>query len=349
MNANLTHSSPFISSPASVAKVMRTVIYALLPGIILYAALFGWAVLNNIVLTILSALIFECLMLLLRGRSVRDFLFDGSAVVTAVLLALTLPPLVPWWIPVLGSFFAIVVAKQLYGGLGYNTFNPAIAAYAILLISFPLEMSMWSAPLAQIQEPLGLIETIHYAFSGSVPENMEFDALTSATLLDHVRTETGLGRNINDIGTSPVFGYFAGAGYEWVNLGFLLGGLWLLYKKIISWHIPVAMLTSLALISSLFYLIDHSVYLNPLIHLFSGASMLGAFFIATDPVTAPATSRGRLIYAAAAGILIFIIRVWGGYPDSVAFAILLTGLTVPLLDYYTVPKVYGARSNNERP
>ncbi len=346
--SNPAGSSPFIPSSSSVTKVMMTVVLALLPGIVLYIWLFGWGILTNLILTTTFALLFEWLMLLIRDRPVKEFLFDGSAIVTALLLGLTLPTLVPWWIPVLGAFFAIVVAKHLYGGLGYNTFNPAMAAYAVLLISFPLEMSLWSAPLVSQPETLGLLESVQYSFTGSLPTGLEFDALTSATMLDHVRTEVGLGKAVDTIEQADVFGYVGAAGFEWVNAAFLLGGLWLVYKKIISWHIPVMLMASLALISGACFLIDGSQFINPLIHLFSGATMLGAFFIATDPVTAPTTSLGRIIYAAGIGLLIYIIRIWGGYPDGVAFAVLLIGLTVPLLDYYTAPKVYGARAKYEK-
>ena len=345
VNQNNVSSSPFIDSSASVAKVMRTVIYALLPGIILYVWMFGWGILVNITIACISAMIFEWFMLMLRDRPVRMFLFDGSALVTALLLALTLPPLAPWWIAVLGSFFAIVVAKHLYGGLGYNTFNPAMAAYAVLLISFPREMSIWSTPIVNVGEPLTFLNTFHYSFTQSLPSEIEFDMLTQATLLDHVRTEVGQGKNIDDIVRSPVFGHIASAGYEWINGGFLLGGLWLIYRKIITWHIPVALLSALAGISALCFYIDPNYFANPLVHLFSGASILGAFFISTDPVTASTTPIGRIIYAAAIGLLTYAIRVWGGYPDGIAFAVLLIGLTVPLLDYYTAPKVYGARAS----
>ena len=338
-------SSPFVPSSASVAKVMRTVIYALVPGLILYIYLFGWGVLVNILIATASALLFEWGMLLLRGRPVRVFLFDGSAIITAILLVLALPPLVPWWLPVVGSFFAIVVAKHLYGGLGYNTFNPAMVAYAVLLISFPRELSVWDAPLAQVDHALSFGETLQYSLFHTLPASVQFDALTSATVLDHMRTQIGLGKPLAQIATSPVFGHLAGAGYEWVNLGFLLGGLWLIYKKIISWHIPVAMLSAIAVISGICFLIDAQQFASPLLHLLGGASILGAFFIATDPVTASTTPRGRIIYAAGIGLLTFAIRAWGGYPDGVAFAVLLMGLTVPILDHYTAPKVYGARAD----
>jgi len=327
---------------------MRTVIYAMIPGILIYIALFGWGVVINILIACVSAIVFEWIMLLLRDRPVRVFLLDGSALITAILLALAIPPMVSWWIPVLGCFFAIVVAKHLYGGLGYNTFNPAMAAYAILLISFPRELSLWTAPLEQIWQlntPLNFIETLQYSLFNSLPPSIEFDALTSATILDHVRTEIGLGKHIVEIKQSPIFGFVSGSGFEMVNAGFLLGGLWLIYKKIISWHIPFTMLATIAVISSICYLINSDIFTNPMVQLLGGASMLGAFFIATDPITASTTPLGKIIYGIGIGLLTFAIRSWGGYPDGVAFAVLLIGLTVPILDHYTAPKVYGARSS----
>jgi len=325
---------------------MRTVMYALVPGIIIYVLLFGWGILVNILLASLSALVFELVMLVVRKRPIRRYLFDGSALVTAILLSLALPPMLPWWIPVTGSFFAIVVAKHLYGGLGYNVFNPAMASYAILLVSFPRELSLWSVPLELLAQPLNFIEILTYSFFNTLPELLTFDAITAATALDHLRTEISLGTNIEEIRRAPVFGFVAGTGMEWVNAVFLLGGVWLIYKKIITWHIPVAMLASIAAISGVCFMINAEIYASPILHLLSGASILGAFFIATDPVTASTTPLGRLIYGCAIGLLTFSIRAWGGYPDGVAFAVLLIGLTVPLLDHYTAPKVYGARTRH---
>jgi len=343
-NMTATTSSPFVPSTVSVARVMRTVIYALIPGVFIYIALFGWGVLTNILIVTLSALLFEWIMLLVRDRPVKVYLFDFSAIITAILLSLAIPPLAPWWLLVLGSFFAIVVAKHLYGGLGYNTFNPAMAAYAVLLISFPLEMSMWTAPLSEASQSLNIIESFKYVLFQVLPINMQYDALTSATVLDYVRTELSTGKLLPEISRSPVFGYLAGKGFEWINLGFLLGGLWLLYKKIISWQIPMAVLTGLGVSSLLGYLINPDIYASPLIHIMGGATILGAFFIATDPVTASTTPLGRIIYGAGIGFLTFAIRSWGGYPDGMAFAVLLMGMLVPLLDYYTAPKVYGERA-----
>jgi electron transport complex protein RnfD len=254
-----------------------------------------------------------------------------------VLLALALPPLAPWWIPVIGSLFAIVIAKQLYGGLGYNPFNPAMAGYVVLLISFPRELSLWPAT----GQLLGLQDTLLLVFTGSLPDTLTLDAITMATPLDAVKTRLGLSETLTEIRDSDVFGSFAGAGWEWINLWFLLGGLWLLQQKIIKWQIPAGMLGGLFLTALLFYAWNPDVYASPLFHLFSGAAMLGAFFIATDPVSASTTPRGGLYYGLGIGVLTYVIRTWGGYPDGVAFAVLLMNMAAPTIDYYTRPRVFG--------
>jgi electron transport complex protein RnfD len=223
-----------------------------------------------------------------------------------------------------------------------------MAAYAILLISFPKELSLWGAPLADAGEHLGFLEAFRFSLFHVLPSNLQFDALTSATVLDHIRTEVGLGKSMAQISQEPVFGMLAGVGYEWINLCFLAGGSWLIYKKIITWHIPAALLGAMFVISSLFYFVDPQTFANPGIHLLGGASILGAFFIATDPVTASTTPVGRVVYGAGIGVLTYAIRIWGNYPDGVAFAVLLMGLTVPLLDHYTAPKVYGARKGYDQ-
>ncbi len=278
--------APFIHNNNSVSKIMQQLLYALMPGIVVYVYFFGWNVIVNLFLASITALICEALMLWLRKRPLREFITDYSAIVTAFLLALALPPFVPWWITVLGTAFAIIVAKHLYGGLGYNLFNPAMVGYAILLISFPLQMSDWSIIL---------------------------DTVSGATPLETMKTESR---------------------WEWINAAFLLGGCWLLYKRIITWHIPVAMLVSLIILSGIFFLINPNLYPSPLFHLLSGATIMGAFFIATDPVTAATSNKARLIYAAGIGILIYVIRTWGAYPDAVAFAVLLMNMAAPTIDYY---------------
>lgn len=324
---------------------MLRVVYALLPGVAAYVWYFGWGVVINILFAIVVALASEALMLTLRGRAVKPFLYDGSAVVTAVLLALSLPPLLPWWMTLIGVAFAIIVAKQLYGGLGYNPFNPAMVGYVVLLISFPREMTSWLAPETVNSHSLGFLGTTSIIFTGQLPPGLALDAITAATPLDTLKTQLALDRTVDNIrSTSPVFDSFAGKGWAWINIGFLIGGVWLIYKKVISWHIPAAMLGSMAAMALVFYLVDLDIYPSPLFHLLSGAAMLGAFFIATDPVSAATTPRGRLVYGAGIGILVYIIRTWGGYPDGVAFAVLLMNMAAPTIDAYTQPRVFGQRN-----
>jgi electron transport complex protein RnfD len=322
---------------------MWQVLQALLPGILVMAWFFGVGVFINIVLAIFTALAAESLILLIRGRAVTPALTDLSAVLSAVLLALCLPAIAPWWLAVLGTLFAIVIAKQLYGGLGYNLFNPAMAGYVFLLISFPKHMTGWLAPGSINAVPLSIADTFNLIFSGQLPANVSFDGITMATPLDTIKTQLGLQQNIGQITTGTGFGLIAGKGWEWVALAYLLGGIKLLRDNVISWHIPLSFLASLALCSGLFYLFDSKHFASPLFHVFAGGSLLGAFFIATDPVTAATSNQGRIVFGILIGLLLYIIRVWGGYPDGVAFAVLLANLTVPAIDYFTRPRVFGIR------
>lgn len=334
-------SSPHLQPGASVSLVMRRVLYALVPGAAVCIWLFGWGVLVNLVLASATALVSEAAMLRLRRRPVALFLSDGSALVTGILLALALPALVPWWLTVVATAFAVVIAKHLYGGLGYNPFNPAMVGYVVALIAFPLPMTQWVTP--QAEQRLGPVETVQYQFTGRAPAGAELDTVTAATPLDSLKTQLGMRHTISEIhDRSPVFGDFGAAAWEWVGLAFLAGGLWLLYTGVIRWHIPVGMLAGLAVCALVFYVFDRDGYPGPVFHLFAGGTMLGAFFIATDPVTASTTNRGRLIYGAGIGVLTYVIRTWGGYPDGVAFAVLLMNMAVPTIDHYTQPRVFGA-------
>ncbi len=332
-------SSPHISPSLSLKRLMLQVIIALVPGTFTYAWLFGPGVLINIGLAIIFALGFEGLILKLRQRPVQPHLTDLSAVVAAWLFALCLPMHSPWWLVLVGVGFMMTAGKHLYGGLGFNPFNPAMVGYVVLLISFPLEMTTWYLPISLNLEPLTFADALAYTFGFA--ENNQWDAYTAATPMDHLKTAIGQGIPIDQTRLSPLFGQFAGKEWEWVALGWLLGGFWLLFTGTIRWHIPVSLLAAVGLISSLFFLIDSNVYASPLFHLLSGAALIGAFFIATDPVTASTTNIGRIIYGGMIGLLIYIIRVWGGYPDGVGFAVLLANLCVPLIDYCTQPRVYG--------
>ena len=322
---------------------MRQVLYALVPTVVLHVVFFGPGLLIQIVLGVATALLAEAAALRLRGKPLPPFLLDGSAIITAVLLALCLPPLAPWWLIVSGVAFAILLAKHLFGGLGANPFNPAMVGYAVLLVSFPMRLLQWLPPNVAGIEPadLSAMETLTTILTGAPPARFTWDAITSPTPLDALRTNLSLGMTMGEAHASAMFSAFGGKGWEWINLATLAGGIWLLALRIIRWHIPVAMLSALFVCASIMAAADPGAYAGPLFHLTSGASMLGAFFIATDPVSAATSDRGRLIYGAGIGVLTYVIRTWGGYPDGVAFAVLIMNLAVPLIDRYTIPRIYG--------
>jgi electron transport complex protein RnfD len=334
--------SPHAQAAQNTGKVMQLVLWATAPGLLALTYHFGWGSLINVLLATATAVIAEAAIIRLRGRSVSFYLRDYSAAVTAILLGLALPPLAPWWIVVVGTLFSIVIAKHLYGGLGYNPFNPAMVGYVVLLISFPIQMTSWVTPLALLPEGLshpGIIESINIVFLGYSPA----DGVTGATPLDSFKFSDGL--LVDQIyAQNPLFSEaaIAGVGWEWVNIGFLIGGLILLASRIFTWHGPIAMLASLTLMSVIFW--DGGSSDSPgsaMMHLFSGASMMGAFFILTDPVSSAVSNRGRLIYGALIGVLVYIIRAWGNYPDAVAFAVLLANFAAPFIDNYTLPRTYG--------
>lgn len=332
--------SPYVSSKQDVSAIMRQVLYALFPGTAVLIWYFGWGLLSNLVLAIVFAELLEWGMLKLRQRPVRPFLSDYSAVVTAWLLAVAMPAFSPWWLIAIAMIFAIVIAKHLYGGLGYNPFNPAMIGYAAVLVSYPVQMTIWPAPVDFSFTQIGLGQTLQQVFAGSI---QAWDAFTAATPLDTVKVSLGLNKTLSEIYATGQFGLLAGQAWEWVSLAWLLGGLWLLWQRIIGWQIPVALLGTLALMASVFWLIDPQAYASPLFHLFSGAAMLGAFFIATDPVSASTTPTGKLFYAAGIGAFTYIIRTWGGYPDAISFSVIIMNMAVPLIDYYTQPRVYGTK------
>jgi electron transport complex protein RnfD len=317
---------------------MLQVAAATAPGVLAMVIYFGIGVLINIAFSVITALLCEAAIMKLRNRPVAFYLRDYSAMVTALLLGIALPPYCAWWLPVVGSAVAIVLAKQLYGGMGYNPFNPAMVGYVVLLISFPVDMTRWVGAADVIGGAPDIGEAISLVFG-----SYNVDGFTRATPLEIVRlNESVLLSQLYEM--EPVFsqGTFAGAGWETISFGFLLGGLFLLFRGIITWHAPVAMLATLTLISLFFY--DSGSSLSegsPLLHLFSGATMFGAFFIITDPVSGCTSNKGRLIFGAGVGLFTYIIRAWGSYPDAVAFAVLLMNFAAPTIDNYTLPRTYG--------
>jgi len=333
--------APHFPPTNTVAGVMRKVLYALIPGVLAHVWFFGPGVLFQIALSIGFALGFEALMLKARGRPIRPYLSDYSAVVTAVLFALCLPSLAPWWIAFVGMLFAIVIAKHFYGGLGYNLFNPAMVGFAAVIIAFPLDLSQWLAPRQLSPGLPGLGQTAWAILTGQLPAPLEWDAISQATPLDALRTGVSENRLVTEIRANPVFGDFGGLGWEWIANFYALGGLWLVYTRVISWHVPAAVLVTVILVSTPMWLFGPDTNPSPLQHIFSGALVLAAFFIATDPVSGSATMRGRLIFGAGVALLTLAIRRFGGYPDGVAFAILLMNMAVPLIDRLTRPRAYG--------
>lgn len=339
-------SGAVVSSPHGprinrVDWIMLQVLVALVPGTLAMTWYFGWGLLINMVLAVSFALAAEAAVLRVRGRPVLPTLKDYSAVVTAVLFAIAVPPTLPWWLTLIGMLFAIILVKQLYGGLGYNPFNPAMAAYVLLLVSYPVEMTTWLAPRMLAEHSLSLGESLQLIFLGHLPQGLDWDVVSAATPLDEMRTLRGRGLMIEEIRQSPLWGDFGGRGWEWVGNWFLLGGLYLLWRRVITWHIPLSLLASILVLAGLFWMFDPQAYPFPAFHLFSGAIILGAFFIATDPITACTTLRGQLLYGALIGVLVFVIRSWGGYPDAIAFAVLLLNIAAPTIDHYTQPRVFG--------
>lgn len=320
---------------------MQQVLIALVPVAATELWLFGWGILINLVLASLVALGAEALALKLRNRPLTPALGDYSALVTAWLFALSVPATLPWWLSLIGVGFAILVVKQLYGGLGYNPFNPVAAAYVLLLVSWPLYMTIWPNPVLAGGHMPTLAEALGIIFQGQLPTGMGLDALTGATPIDELRNQLKQNQDLGTILQGPVWGLLGGRAWEWIGLSALAGGLWLIYRRVISWHIPVSMLLALFLFAMAFHTWDPSQYPTGLLHIFSGAAIFGAFFIATDPITAATTKRGQLVYGALIGILVYLIRTWGGYPDGVAFGVLLMNLAAPTIDRYTKPRVMG--------
>jgi electron transport complex protein RnfD len=336
-----TLTSPHLAGPNSTTRVMGEVLLALVPGIVALVWYFGWGVVINLVLASLVAVLAEAGMLRLRGHPVRPAVTDLSAIVTAWLFAISIPPTLPWWQTVIGILFAIVLVKHLYGGIGHNPFNPAMAAYVLLLVSYPVQMTAWLPPNLLADHVLSLQDSLALIFLGTPPAGLAMDAITQATPLDVMRQKLDLNQMISEIRQNPLWGDFGGRGWEWVGNWFLVGGLYLLARRVITWHIPASMLGALLVAAGLFWLADPETHPFPAFHLFSGGAVLGAFFIATDPVTACTTRKGQLIYGALIGLLVFAIRSWGGYPDAVAFSVLLLNIAAPTIDHYTQPRVFG--------
>ncbi|AFI86089.1 electron transporter RnfD [Aggregatibacter actinomycetemcomitans] len=353
-------SSPHTHSGKLTARVMFWVIFAMIPAIVLQVHYFGFGVLIQSALAIMFALLLELAVTRLRKKRMLSYISDFSVTLTALILAVAIPPYAPYWVILIGTFCAVILGKHVYGGLGQNPFNPAMVGYVVLLVSFPLQMTTWMPPIALLAEPPTFHDAALLIFSGLTSDGFSLhqltasiDGITQATPLDSARTfysalcsDCSADVAFYDLVKLPIFmqnGWDLAQGWWQINVAFLIGGVFLILKKIIHWQIPAAMLGSFALLDLLTELFGNGAQLSLPAQLMSGAMMFGAFFIATDPVTASITPRGKLVFGALVGSLLYLIRFYGNYPDGVAFAILLSNICVPLIDHYTRPRVAGHR------
>jgi Na+-translocating ferredoxin:NAD+ oxidoreductase subunit D len=323
--------SPHISSDLSVQKLMYGVVLSLIPAFIVTVYIFGLGALIITAICVVSCVLAEMLIQrYIMNAPVR--ISDGSAIVTGILLAFNLPSNLPWWMAVIGAVFAIGIGKMTYGGLGNNPFNPALVGRVFLLISFPVQMTSWPLPGASRFQYL--------------------DATTGATPLGFLKEALRNGQTVQEVMNQIpdhmqlFLGQMGGSLGEVSALALILGFAWLLYKKIITWHIPVFMTGTIFAFTGILYLIDPTRNASPLFHILTGGVMLGAIYMATDLVTSPMTKKGMILYASGIGIITVIIRKFGAYPEGVSFAILIMNAFVPLINKYIKPKRFGEEVKN---
>lgn len=320
--------SPHVHGDMSTKKIMWGVVYAMIPAMLVSIYFFGLDAMRVIFIAVAASIFFEWAIqkYLLKGK---DTIMDGSAAITGILLAFNVPSNLPWWIIIIGALVAIGMGKMSFGGLGKNPFNPALVGRVFMLISFPVQMTSWPKATPIID---GLA-----------------DAVTGPTALGVMKEGLSAGKSVQELMTStdmPSFmhlfmGDMGGSMGEVSAIALILGGIYMLWRKIITWEIPGSVLLSVVLFSGIFWLIDPTQYVNPIFHLLTGGMMLGAIFMATDMVSSPMTRNGQLIYGVGIGILTVIIRVWGAYPEGMSFAILIMNAVVPLLNNSFKPTRFG--------
>ncbi|MDQ7005125.1 MAG: RnfABCDGE type electron transport complex subunit D [Ghiorsea sp.] len=344
----------FLSSPHqhggnTIQLTMFSVIIALIPAAMVSVYLYGWLAVFLLTTCIGISLLTEYWMLRWMGKPTKP-VWDGSAGLTGLLLALTLPAAVPWWMAIFAAVFAIILGKQLYGGLGHNPFNPALAARVVLLISFPLHMTSWIVPM-HMDATLNMydfVTSLQFFFLGPDAVKQTWDAITMASPLGYLKTELGQGVTVSqalvnyNYSTLHAFiGREAGSLGEGSALALLMGGIWLMARHTISWHIPISYIATVAMFAWVFNMINPDVYAPPLFHVLAGGLILCAFFMATDPVSSPSSSIGKIVFGIGCGVLTWVIRTYGNYPEGAMFAVVLMNMVTPLIDYYVRPRVYG--------
>lgn len=312
--------SPHLFSKRSTTSIMGDVLIALLPALAASVWVFGWGVLAVTVISVACCVVFEWLIqkFLIKGPATIGNL---SAVVTGVLLAFNLPSSIPLWLVILGAFVAIAVGKMTFGGLGKNPFNPALVGRVFLLIAYPVQMTTFPA-----------VDGV----TGATPLALAKEAIKGGASVSDVLTRL----NISDLGLA--IGRHSGSLGEVAAIALIVGGLYLLLRRVISWHIPVAVLGTMALFSAILWFVAPETYMSPLFHLLTGGAILGAFFMATDYSTSPMTHRGGVIFGVGIGLVTIIIRLWGAYPEGMSFAILIMNAIVPLINKYVKPSHFGA-------
>lgn len=320
--------SPHIHTEQSVSKIMYGVVIAMVPAILVSVYFFGLGAVKVMLASVLACLFFEWAIqkYLMKGPLTIN---DGSAIVTGILLAFNVPSNLPVWMIIVGAFVSIAVAKMSFGGLGKNPFNPALVGRVFLLMSFPVQMTTWPVP-----SPI---------FAGTAVT----DAITGPTTLGIIKEGLRAGKTVSELlpqipgYARELWGNQGGSLGEVSAIALLIGAAYMFYKKIITWQIPVSYISSVVIFSGIFWLINPEMYLDPLFHLLTGGMMLGIFYMATDMVTSPISSRGMLIFGAGCGILTMLIRLWGGYPEGVSFAILIMNAIAPLINRSIKPRRFG--------
>ncbi len=321
--------SPHVHEELTTPQIMRGVIYAMLPAMLVALYTFGWDAMRLTLIAVLSCLLFEQLISgYLLGKKMT--ITDGSAVITGMLLAFNLPSNLPWYMIVIGSAVAIGIGKMSFGGLGNNPFNPALVGRVFLLTSFPVAMTNWPVPITEVAVD---------ATSGATALGILKDGLRQGETVPALMEEMPNYLNM-------FLGYHGGSIGEMSGLALLIGLIYMLYRKIVTWHVPVSMIVTVFVLTGLFWLIDPSQYANPVFHLLTGGVMLGAVFMATDYVTSPFTHRGMLIFGVGIGLITVLIRLFGNYPEGVSFAILIMNAFVPLINKYTRPRLFGQKQKS---
>lgn len=320
--------SPHVHGDSSVKKIMYTVVIAMVPAMLVSVYFFGLDALRVLVISSLSCLFFEWLIqkYLIKGPVT---IFDGSALITGILLAFNVPSNLPTWIIIVGAFVAIGMAKMSFGGLGKNPFNPALVGRVFLLISFPVQMTSWPEP----KMLFGNVASYPDAMGGATPLGFLKEGLKNSTVPELMSKMPDL--------MMDFIGFIGGSLGEVSVVALLLGAIYMLIKKVITWQIPFAYIGSVVVFTGILWLVDPDMYIDPVFHLLTGGLILGAFFMATDMVSSPISPWGQIVFGIGCGVITILIRIWGAYPEGVSFAILIMNAFTPLLNKWLKPKLFG--------